>query len=317
MAFKVAGVVATASEVAARVRLVRIKVRVVGLSRLPPLAFMPHHGAFGVSSRSGVPADETSIGTAFGPCPLLRRRACLLGGRRPGRLPWSGRDRSACPGMTSTAACLAARCSPTLCVRPGSSLGVVQRSPLHRHQRVASTPGRGPSQARSRALRPGLATSRARSVLAVLHDFDGLLRIPPCRLVASCCRPWGSPRFRRWLRCCSRAWSWVLGPRCRHRCLGSRPADPPVGGSTRQPPPSPGCCCRTPGSPCSTLAPLVPQRRRLPVSAAFSRVRLWCSARLRPSRPRGRPVAPSRSPVRRLAAWGGGPGCAPGALPFP
>jgi len=51
---------------------------------------------------------------------------------------------------------------------------------------LASTPGE-----------PGLeaATSRARSALAVLHDFDGFLRNQLRRFVAPCCRLWGSPGF--------------------------------------------------------------------------------------------------------------------------
>jgi hypothetical protein len=68
----------------------------------------------------------------------------------------------------------------------GSSLGVVQRTPLHRHGDSESTPGC-----------PGLwvATPRARSALAVPPGFDGFRLAGPCRLVASCSRSWGSPGF--------------------------------------------------------------------------------------------------------------------------
>ena len=45
-------------------------------------------------------------------------------------------------------------------------------------------------------LRPGAATSRTRSALAVSHGFDGLLHLALCRSVAPCCRSWGSPCFR-------------------------------------------------------------------------------------------------------------------------
>jgi hypothetical protein len=45
-------------------------------------------------------------------------------------------------------------------------------------------------------LRRENATAHARAALAVSHDFDGLLRLAPCRFVAPCCRSWGSPRFR-------------------------------------------------------------------------------------------------------------------------
>jgi len=46
------------------------------------------------------------------------------------------------------------------------------------------------------SLRPGGANLRARSVLAVPPDSDGLLRSAPCRSIAPCNRPWGSPCFR-------------------------------------------------------------------------------------------------------------------------
>jgi hypothetical protein len=46
------------------------------------------------------------------------------------------------------------------------------------------------------ALRPEVAKLRARSALAVLPDYGGLLRSTPCRSVAPCIRPWGSPSFR-------------------------------------------------------------------------------------------------------------------------
>jgi hypothetical protein len=46
------------------------------------------------------------------------------------------------------------------------------------------------------ALRPGVAKLRTCSALAVLPDFGGLLHAAPCRFVAPCIRPWGSPRFQ-------------------------------------------------------------------------------------------------------------------------
>jgi hypothetical protein len=45
------------------------------------------------------------------------------------------------------------------------------------------------------SLRFGPATVRTRSAPAVPPGFDGFLRASTCRLVASCSRPWGSPRF--------------------------------------------------------------------------------------------------------------------------
>jgi hypothetical protein len=45
------------------------------------------------------------------------------------------------------------------------------------------------------AFRPGGANLRTRSVLAVPPDSDGFLRSAPCRSIAPCNRPWGSPCF--------------------------------------------------------------------------------------------------------------------------
>lgn len=42
----------------------------------------------------------------------------------------------------------------------------------------------------------GIATSPARSVLAVPPSFDGFLLTGPCRFVAPCMRPWGSSGFQ-------------------------------------------------------------------------------------------------------------------------
>jgi hypothetical protein len=54
-------------------------------------------------------------------------------------------------------------------------------------------------------LRRECATTRARAALAVSHDYDGLLRLVPCRSVAPCNRSWGSPRFRL-----ARSWLFVI-----------------------------------------------------------------------------------------------------------
>jgi len=136
--------------------------------------------------------------------------------------------------------------------RSDSSLGVVQRSPLRRHELCASTLGRSSSQASSSDTRPGAATSQTRSVLAVPPDFDGFLRAMPRRSVAPCCRPWGSPRFRFSRRHIS----------VRDRCT-SDPMSPSGPGATGRDPrspgrvlvrsgrpalaPSPGCLRRSPG----------------------------------------------------------------------
>jgi hypothetical protein len=78
------------------------------------------------------------------------------------------------------------------------SWGLSKDLPLHQHQRCASTPCRDPSQGTRPDIRRGFACSHARSVLAVPPGFDGFLRTAPCRFVAPCSRPWGSPRFRCW-----------------------------------------------------------------------------------------------------------------------
>jgi len=54
-----------------------------------------------------------------------------------------------------------------------------------------------PRKRRSRAiLRPEAAMPPTRSTLAISRGFGGLLRLEPCRFVAPCSRPWGSPGFR-------------------------------------------------------------------------------------------------------------------------
>jgi hypothetical protein len=63
---------------------------------------------------------------------------------------------------------------------------------LFRGHRCASTPGPRLSPG---AIGFGMPLPKSRSVLVVSHHLDGFLRATARRLVASCCRPWGSPRF--------------------------------------------------------------------------------------------------------------------------
>jgi hypothetical protein len=96
----------------------------------------------------------------------------------------------------------AVRSSPLL--RPGrdpdqsavvvwtSSPGVAKDRPSAVPSADRPLPGLRP---RTPLLRHVDATPRARAALVVSHDFGGLLRPSPCRSVAPCCRPWGSPRF--------------------------------------------------------------------------------------------------------------------------
>jgi hypothetical protein len=53
------------------------------------------------------------------------------------------------------------------------------------------------SQVGKPTFRPEGANLQARSVHVVPPDSDGLLRASPCRSIAPCNRPWGSPCFRR------------------------------------------------------------------------------------------------------------------------
>jgi len=68
-----------------------------------------------------------------------------------------------------------------------SSLGVLQRPPLRRHQARESTSG---------CPEPEAATPRTCSTLAVSHDFGGFLLTGLRRFVAPCSRPWSSPGFQ-------------------------------------------------------------------------------------------------------------------------
>jgi hypothetical protein len=132
-----------------------------------------------------------------------------------------------------------ARAAQRIRLRPDSSLGVFQSPPLHRHHRLASTPG----DLRRGIHRPGPARIRARSALAVPPGFDGLLRETGRRLVASCSRSWGSPpcgpstkraRPRR-----AAADPGVVKPR--HRAGGSRSRETGRRQRTRQSAPSAAC----------------------------------------------------------------------------
>jgi len=70
----------------------------------------------------------------------------------------------------------------------------LQRPPLHRRQPFASCcPLRRAGEEVANLLRS--------AVLAVSHDRDGFVRRRPCGLVASHCRPWGSPGFLPTIDC--------------------------------------------------------------------------------------------------------------------
>jgi hypothetical protein len=74
-----------------------------------------------------------------------------------------------------------------------SSLGVPKDRPSTDVKTNRPLPAALPKM---RSLRREGATPHARAAPVVSHDFDGLLRLAPCRSVAPCNRSWGSPRFR-------------------------------------------------------------------------------------------------------------------------
>lgn len=162
-------------------------------------------------------------------------------------------------------------------------------------------------------LRPGAASSQARSVHVVPPDFDGLLRTSPRRSVAPCRRPWGSPRFRH-------VRVWVSGARPSARgamspsSSRSRPRFPARRWLPRQvalrraPGPlrqcgigvSPRSCAPTSAGPAFPASDRRPRRRGFrPGPAASPR---W---------------AGGTSPASLPATRGGGAGSPPGAVAFP
>jgi len=258
----------------------RTGLRVVGPSRVSPLDTVPHHGPYGDHP---FPACWSSK---------------LLTSATLGLVLSFGDDSSELSSRAVLPACSPPRGgSPDgAAARSDSSLGVVQRSPLRRPEHRAATPGRGPSQASRLVLRPGAATSRTRSALAVPPGSDGFLRAMPRRSVAPCCRPWGSSRFRLQLRHTT----------VRDRCTSDLVLPPGPGASGRDPrrpgrvlfgsgrpalAPSPGCPCRSPG----------------PLRLGPRRCCHLCVLRL------GAPMPPRRPPASRRPT--SGPGVIPGALP--
>jgi hypothetical protein len=118
------------------------------------------------------------------------------------RLPvgwWVGTTTSRPRGCASPSktACRFARSVPR---PPGRSLGGPGGTPLlgFKERPSADIDAARPLPGQPRpSLRPGGTNLQARSVLAVPPDSDGLLRSAPCRSIAPCYRPWGSPCFSR------------------------------------------------------------------------------------------------------------------------
>lgn len=146
------------------------------------------------SSRSGVScllwrSWTTSCrgGPARGPSPVTGS-ACPLRERVvPRWCPVDARDRGLARHDDAYSAVEDASRDARLGWCRAPSPGFRRCSPLRRHHRRVSTPGRRD------ALRPGGATRLACSALVGSHHLDGLLHPTACRRVAACCRPWGSP----------------------------------------------------------------------------------------------------------------------------
>ena len=170
------------SEWMSTVELDRIGVRVVGLSRAPPLTSAS-------TLLCGVPS-RFARRRAFRP-PRDDPGLCISVGDTPG-------SRSSFPGHLTVN-----RQTLLVCAFQGQiflfasfSLGVVQ-----------DFPSIDLAAARPLWVEPRFnrrhwsAKTRARSVLAFPPGFDGLLRASACRFVAPCCRPWGSPCFQKCFGC--------------------------------------------------------------------------------------------------------------------
>jgi len=143
---------------------------VVGLSRSPSAAFAVSRRA--LEDSSPVPSlSRVDLATRPScPSPLLRRRVLV-----------------SCGPFQPFCVRLAPRRTPSW----APLLGLSKDRPSAVSHPV-STPG--PSEEGPSA--KWLPRHPARSALVVSHDFDGLLHRAPCRSVAPCYRPWGSPRFR-------------------------------------------------------------------------------------------------------------------------
>lgn len=138
-------------------------------------------------------------GAGFGSLAFLEARMRFGLNHGFGFVPstWKPRCLSAAPVMAPADA---RRRIPVRTARfaPGDSLGVVQRSPLHRHGQPASTPAglrRWFPTFGSLRFGPTLPGVRSCSTFAVSHRLDGFLRMLSCGFVAPRCRSWASPGF--------------------------------------------------------------------------------------------------------------------------
>jgi hypothetical protein len=128
------------------------------------------------------------------PWPFTRRRVGLRGKRRPVRRPVT---RSAAPSWASPR--LRSSCSAPAAKRRAEARrpAATSRGIRRGHPSVDIAPMRPlPPDVAARLRAPGSHPGASRSALVVSHHLGGLLRIEGRGLVASRCRPWGSPRFR-------------------------------------------------------------------------------------------------------------------------
>jgi hypothetical protein len=134
------------------------------------------------TSSLGAPSGRCDLGLATS-CPSshLRRRIALLTTRR-------ARARSVRFSQSRSVRCvLVSRASSLGVLKDHPSIDMRSRSPL-----LLGFTASCVSKLRSRA-----ASTSTRSARAVSHDFDGLLLLARCGLVASRCQSWDSSRFWR------------------------------------------------------------------------------------------------------------------------
>jgi hypothetical protein len=238
--FSAGDVFATVAAAAARFRQCPDGLQIVGLFYVPSLTALPS-GRWRPTAR-GFPSRQAEgsgrpVALHSWPSPLLRR--CVPARAVPcPAFACQGVPRSApwpVPAWRGTPLLGLSKDRPSIDISAWCPLPVERPRSAGWLRRAAlwCSPGRRGPRGASRVLgrgrdhRPGDAIFRTRSVLAVPPGCDGLLHQAPCRLVASCCRSWGSPRFRSFARrACRPCGRWAPLPAMRSlrgafpACLG-------------------------------------------------------------------------------------------------
>jgi hypothetical protein len=187
-----------------------------------------HQGATGGVVSAGCPARTSELFThrasgsflGFPSSQGVPGRWVFPGGDRPPGRALMAQTRRRHPSCRHGAA-EATPSSPVRASAVGSAFHatrLVMSRAHHWFSKIAppSAPHLASTPTRFRALRRAATQRPARSVLAVPPGLDGFLRQLIRRLVASCSRPWGSPRFPHpVLHACSR----LVRPRV---CMPSR-----------------------------------------------------------------------------------------------